>query len=89
MTMQDIIDLLMQQPDKYAVDSYEWIPVGIKPARTHKKKRINKKWLKRYGVVTKYERKKCKKIDVTYQTIINFCYENGYPLPDEIRDMIS
>ena len=53
----------------------------------HKKKRINKKWLKRYGVVTKYERKKCKKIDVTYQTIIDFCYENGYPLPDEIRDM--
>lgn len=87
MTMQELIGLLMQQSDKYAVDSYEDILVGTKQARTHKKKRINKKWLKRYGLVTKYERKKCKRIDVTYKTIIDFCIENGYPLPDEMKNM--
>ena len=51
--------------------------------RTHKKKRINKKWLKRYGVVPVYETKKCKKIDVTLDLIVEFCSEKGLLLPDE------
>lgn len=33
--------------------------LGVNPyliqARTHKKKRINKKWAKRYGYITKYK----------------------------------
>ena len=52
--------------------------------RTHKKKRINKKWLKRYGVVPVYETKKCKKIDVTLDLIVEFCSEKGLALPDAI-----
>lgn len=84
MTIQDIVQELLKDPDKYAVESEEQILVGTKPKRTHKKRRIAKKWLKRYGVVPVYETKKCKKIDVTLDLIVEFCSEKGLPLPDEI-----
>ena len=84
MTMQDIVQELLKNPDKYAVESEEQILVGTKPKRTHKNKRIAKKWLKRYGVAPVYETKKCKKIDVTLDLIVEFCSERKLPLPDEI-----
>ena len=70
MTMQDIVQDLLKNPDKYAVESEEQILVGTKPKRTHKKRRIAKKCLKRYGVVPVYETKKCKKINITQDLII-------------------
>lgn len=84
MTIQDIVQELLKEPDKYAVESDEQILVNVKPRRTHRKKRIAKKWLKRYGMVPVYETKKCKKIDVTLDLIVEFCSENGLPLPDGI-----
>ena len=38
MTMQDIVQELLKEPNKYAVESEEQILVGTKPKRTHKKK---------------------------------------------------
>lgn len=84
MTIQDIVQELLKEPDKYAVESEEQILVDTKPKRAHKKRRIAKKWLKRYGVVPVYKTKKCKKIDVTLDLIVEFCSEKGLPLPDEI-----
>jgi hypothetical protein len=70
--------------EEYFVESYEQIITGLKPARTHKKRRIAKKWLKRYGHKYVIETKKCKKIDVTLDLILEFCQKYGYPLPDEM-----
>ena len=84
MTIQDIVQELLKDSDKYAVESEEQILVDTKTKRTHKKRRIAKKWLKRYGVVPVYDTKKCKKIDVTLDLIVEFCSEKGLPLPDEI-----
>lgn len=89
MTMEELIKLLMQHSDEYAVESYEDIIVGTRPARKHKKKRIQKKWLKKYGLKPIIERKKCKKIDVTLNMIIEFCRDYNYPLPDEIIGQVN
>ena len=40
------------------IDIYHLTPVGYEQARKHKKKRINKKWLKKYGYKTKYKKVK-------------------------------
>ena len=89
MTMQDIVQELLKNPDKYAVESEEQILVGTKPKRTHKKRRIAKKWLKRYGVVPVCETKKCKKIDVTLDLIVEFCSEKGLPLPEKLIGIVK
>ena len=82
--MQETINELMKHTDEYAVESVEQIPIGTKQKRTHHKRRINKKWAKRYGYKIVYSEKKCKKIDVTFDLIIDFCQKYGYPLPDEM-----
>lgn len=89
MTMEQIVSELMKHANEYAVESIEKIPVGTKQKRTHRKKRINQKWAKRYGYITEYEEKKCKKIDVTTELIVEFCYTHGYPLPDELMGVMS
>ena len=43
-----------------SIDIYHLIPDGYVQARKHKKKRINKKWLKRYGYKPKYKKVKIK-----------------------------
>ncbi len=73
----------MQHADEYAISSEEQIPIGTEPVKKHKKRRIQKKWLKRYGIKPIYETKKCKKIDVTPDLIIEFCQKYRYPLPEE------
>lgn len=88
MTMQEIVNELMKHADEYAVESIEKIPIGTKQRRTHRKWKTNKKWAKRYGYTTVYEEKKCKKIDVTTDLIVEFCYTHGYPLPDELIGII-
>ena len=89
MTMQEVVNELMKHVNEYAVESVEMIPVGTKQKKVHRKHRINKKWAKRYGSETIYEEKKCKKIDVTTDLIVEFCFKYGYPLPDEIRGIIN
>jgi hypothetical protein len=87
--MQEIVGELMKHVDEYAVESVEKIPVGTKQRKTHGKRRINKKFAKRYGYETVYEEKRCKKIEVTTDMIVEFCFKYGYPLPDEMRDIIN
>ena len=89
MTMQEITQELMKHANEYAVESVEKIPVGTKQRRIHSKYRINKKWAKKYGYETVYEEKKCKKIEVTTELIVEFCFKYGYPLPDEMRGIIN
>ena len=89
MTMQEITAELMKHANEYAVESVEKIPVDTKQKRAHHKHRVNKKWAKRYGYETIYEEKKCKKIDVTTDLIVEFCFKYGYPLPDEMMGIIN
>lgn len=49
----------MQEPEECFVE----IPIMVQ-CRTHKKKRINKKWRKRYGAVIRYEKRRAKKIEI-------------------------
>lgn len=84
MNIQELVPLLLEQGDKYMVESVEPVITGYQQTRKHRSKRINKKWAKRYGVTALFEFKKCKKLDVTPQLIIQFCAENNIPLPDEM-----
>ena len=82
MTMQKLIPLLIED-GRYFTEGETQVPKLVQ-ARTHKKKRINKKWLKRYGMKVIYETKKAKVLDVTIERIVEFCSEKGLPLPDEM-----
>jgi len=83
MNLQDIAQEMLKEADKYAVLKETEIPKLV-PVRTHKKKRIKKKWLKRYGTKVVYEKKMAKVIDVTMDLVVEFCHEKGLPLPDEL-----
>ena len=87
MTIQEIASLMIQD-GRYFVEKYAEIPKVV-PARTHKKRRIKKKWEKRYGYKTIYEIKKAKVMDVTIDKIIEFCYEKQLALPDELLNTIQ
>lgn len=87
MTMEEIVKLLLEHTDEYAVESMERIMIGTEPVRKHHKKRVQKKWLKRFGVKPIYKTKKCKKIVVTTDLIIDFCKKYNLPLPDEMLNM--
>lgn len=80
--MQELIPLLIED-GRYFVEGEAQVP-KIVQARTHKKKRINKKWKKRYGEKVIYETKKAKKLEVTVERIMEFCAEKELPLPDEM-----
>ena len=87
MTMQELIPLLIED-GRYFTEGETQVPKFVQ-VRTHRKKRINKKWLKRYGYKTIYETKKAKKLEVTIERIIEFCSEKGLPLPDELLANIN
>lgn len=87
MNLQDIVSLMVED-GRYFVEKDAEIPKYIQ-ARTHKKKRVNKKWAKRYGYKTIYETKKAKVMDVTINNIIEFCYEKQLALPDELLNSIT
>ena len=82
MTIKELIPLLIED-GRYFTEGEAQIPKLVQ-ARTHKKRRINKKWKKRYGEKVVYETKKAKRLDVTVERIIEFCADKGLPLPDEI-----
>ena len=82
MTLQEVVSLMIED-GRYFVKKDAEIPKVVQ-ARTHKKKRINKKWAKKYGQKTVYETKKAKVMDVTIDKIIDFCHEKHLALPDEL-----
>lgn len=85
MQMTELIQEIMKHANEYASESYETIYTGeMQQARTHKKKRINKKWKARYGMKPVSVKKKCKKIDVTPQLILDFCQKYNMPLPTDL-----
>lgn len=82
MTLQEIAEMMLEEVDRYAVSKEVDVPKMVQ-ARTHKKKRINKKWAKRYGMKVVYEKKAAKVADITLDNVIEFCQEKGLPLPIE------
>lgn len=82
MTLQEIAELMLEDVDRYATVQEVEVPTLIQ-ARTHKKKRINKKWRKRYGMKVVFEKKRAKVADITIDDVVEFCSEKGLPLPDE------
>ena len=82
MTLQEIAELMLQDVDRYATVQEVEVPKYVQ-VRTHKKKRINKKWKKRYGMKVVYEKKMAKVADITINDVLEFCSEKGLPLPDE------
>ena len=83
MTMQEIAQEMLKEVDRYATVKETEVPKLVQ-ARTHKKKRINKKWKKRYGMKVIYEKKMAKVAEITIDNILEFCQEKGLPLPEEI-----
>lgn len=82
MTLQEVVSLMVED-GRYFVEKDAEIPKVVQ-AKTHKKKRINKKWAKRYGYKTIYETKRAKVMDVTIDRVIEFCYEKQLALSDEL-----
>lgn len=83
MTLQEIAQEMLQDIDKYAVTKEVEVPKLVQ-ARTHKNWRINKKWVKRYGMKIVYEKKTARVADITINDVIEFCAEKGLPLPEEM-----
>lgn len=81
MTIKELIPLLIED-GRYFTERETQVPKLVQ-ARTHKNRRINKKWKKRYGDKVIFETKKAKVLDVTIERIVEFCAEKGLPLPDE------
>lgn len=89
MTTNELAQEMMKHPEMF-IESIELLPTGeYKPARKHKKKRIQKKWINRYGYVPVYKKKKCKKLDVSLVTIIDFCQKYNYPIPSDLKEMFG
>ena len=83
MTLQEIAEMMLKEVDRYAVHKEVDAPKLVQ-ARTHKKWRINKKWLKRYGQRIVYEKKMARVADITVEDVMEFCHEKELPLPDEL-----
>lgn len=82
MTLQEIAQEMMKEIDRYTTVQEVEVPKLVQ-ARTHKKKRINKKWKNRYGMKVVYEKKTAKVADITIENVLEFCQEKGLPLPVE------
>ena len=82
MTLQEISQEIIKEIDRYAVEKEVEVPTLVQ-ARTHRKRRINKKWRKRYGFKVVHKIKKARVADITVDTVVEFCREKGLPLPDE------
>ena len=81
MKLQEVVSMMMED-GRYFVEMDAEVPKVVQ-IKTHKKKRINKKWAKRYGYKTVYETKKAKVMDVTIDNVVEFCRDKEIPLPDE------
>lgn len=88
MTLQEITQEMLKDIDRYTILREVEVPMLVQ-ARTHKKRRIKKKWLKRYGMKVVYQKKMAKVADITLDNVIEFCAERGLPLPEEILNNIK
>ena len=84
MTLQEIAQEMLNDINRYAKVKEVEIPKVVQ-VRTHKKRRINKKWKKRYGMKVVYQKQKAKVADITVNDVIEFCIEKGLPMPEEFR----
>ena len=84
MTLQEIAQEMLKDINRYAKMQEVEIP-NIVQARTHKKHRINKKWKKRYGMKVVYKKQMAKVADITVNDVIEYCIENGLPMPEEFK----
>ena len=82
MTLQEIAQEMLKDIDKYTVVKEVEVPIVVQ-ARTHKKRRIKKKWAKRYGTKVVFQKKMAKVADITIDMVIEYCHEHRLPLPDE------
>lgn len=85
MTINELIPELIKHGNKYMVDSYEDVVISYTPVRHSKRRRIQKKFNKKYGMKAIIKKKKCKKLDVTPALILQFCQEQNIPIPDELK----
>lgn len=85
MTIQEIAQEMLKDIERYAKVQETYIPKLVQ-ARTHKKRRINKKWKKRYGMKVVYKKQTAKVADITVNDVIEFCIEKGLPMPEEFRN---
>ena len=83
MTMQEIATEMLKEVDRYAIRKEVEVPKLV-PMRTHKKRRIQKKWLKRFGTKIVYEKKMAKVADITIEDVLQFCQEKNLPIPIEL-----
>lgn len=88
MTLQEIAQEMLKDISKYAVEKEIEVPKLVQ-VRTHNKKRINKKWKKRYGMKVIYEKKMARVADITINDVLEFCQEKGLPLPEELLGTIQ
>ena len=84
MTLQEIAQEMIKDVERYAKVKEVDIPKLVQ-VRVHKKRRINKKWKKRYGMRVIYKKQKAKVADITVNDVIEFCIEKGLPMPEEFR----
>lgn len=84
MTIHEIAQEMLKDIERYAKVREVEVPKLVQ-ARTHKKRRINKKWKKRYGMKVVYKKQMAKVADITVNDVIEFCIEKGLPLPEEFR----
>ena len=82
MTLQEIATEMLKEVDRYAVRKEVDVPKMV-PMRTHKKHRIQKKWLKRFGTKVIYETKMALVADITIDNVLQFCQEKNLPIPIE------
>lgn len=85
MTLQEVINEMIKEIDRYVTLREVKVPTLVQ-ARTHKKKRINKKWRRRYGMKVICNKKIAKVANVTVKDVIEFCREKNLSLPIEIAD---
>ena len=81
--MQEIATEMLKEVDRYAIRKEVEVPKLV-PMRTHKKRRIQKKWLKRFGTKIVYEKKMAKVADITIEDVLQFCQEKNLPIPIEL-----
>ena len=82
MTLQEIAQEMLKDISKYTEVRETQIPQVVQ-ARKHKKRRINKKWKKRYGTKVVYKTIRARVADITVNNVIEFCIEKGLPIPEE------
>ena len=60
--------LIVENPMNFTTEFDGYVPVGMVQARMNKKKRINKKWLKRYGMKIGYKKVHGKMLECKAET---------------------